>query len=504
MSDQSVANALRSNRPIVLVEAPAGCGKTYQAAEYAKDIAASLTLDRLLILTHTHAACDTFASRTRSLKNRVEIRTIDSLITQIATAYHKSLGLPKDVASWARKENNGHEVIASKVETLLRCAPMVASALAQRYPFLICDEHQDSNAQQHGIVLALHRSGSRLRVFGDPLQSIYDKHNRSAAAARWADLTRKAGGAVKLETPHRWADGAVELGTWILNARQSLERGLSIDLRTGLPRGLRIIHANNIARRHGQYQIAPNERRPIDTTIMSEKLLLVLSAQNKTVRSLRAFFNRSIAIWEGHTRERLDALVGAMTNHAGNPGPLAEAVVEFLGAVAVGFSPSAFGNAFLAEVDSNCSSPRRGKAAIIQELARLLLESPDHRGVAATLNRVDGLLRTDPAFKCIKIDHAREFREAMRLAEFDEPEAGLAELSRRRTYAHPCPSARAISTIHKAKGLECDHVLLLPCDSQHFTDSDHHRCLLYVALSRAKRTLTIVVPRVNPSPLIAT
>jgi DNA helicase-2/ATP-dependent DNA helicase PcrA len=279
---------------------------------------------------------------------------------------------------------------------------------------------------------------------------------------------------------------------------------LSIDLRTGLPRGLQVIHANNVAQRHGQYQVGRNERRPIDAAITNAKLLLVLSAQNQTVRSLRAFFNRSIAIWEGHTRERLDALVSAMTNHAGTTGMLAEALVEFLGEVAVGFSPSAFGDAFLAEVASKCSAPRKGKAAIIQGLARLLLDSPDHRGVAAALNRIDGLIRTDPAFKCIKIDHAREFREAIRLSEFDEPEAGLAEMSRRRTYAHPCPPARAISTVHKAKGLECDHVLLLPCDGQHFTDSDHHRCLLYVALSRAKRTLTLVVPRANPSPLIAT
>ena len=42
-------------------------------------------LDRLLILTHTHAACSVFAERTRGGAG-VEIRTIDSLITHIATA----------------------------------------------------------------------------------------------------------------------------------------------------------------------------------------------------------------------------------------------------------------------------------------------------------------------------------------------------------------------------------------------------------------------------------
>ena len=56
MSDESVHAALRSDAPLVLVEAPAGCGKTHQGADYARDVAAGQT-DRLLILTHTHAAC---------------------------------------------------------------------------------------------------------------------------------------------------------------------------------------------------------------------------------------------------------------------------------------------------------------------------------------------------------------------------------------------------------------------------------------------------------------
>jgi DNA helicase-2/ATP-dependent DNA helicase PcrA len=63
--------------------------------------------------------------------------------------------------------------------------------------------------------------------------------------------------------------------------------------------------------------------------------------------------------------------------------------------------------------------------------------------------------------------------------------------------------AKAISTVHKAKGLECDGVLIMPCDAQHFGDSLAARCRLYVAMSRAKRSLTFVVSRQKPSPLIA-
>lgn len=102
VSDATVAEALRSAARLVVVEAPGGCGKTYQGASYACDIATALGDGRLLILTHTNAACDVFAGRTRGL-SRVEIRTIDGLIIEIAGAYRHPLGLPEDIGAWARR-----------------------------------------------------------------------------------------------------------------------------------------------------------------------------------------------------------------------------------------------------------------------------------------------------------------------------------------------------------------------------------------------------------------
>jgi len=70
---------LRSDAPLVVIEAPGGCGKTYQGAAYALATVSELDNGRLLILTHTHAACQVFESRTRGIGSRVEIKTIDSL-----------------------------------------------------------------------------------------------------------------------------------------------------------------------------------------------------------------------------------------------------------------------------------------------------------------------------------------------------------------------------------------------------------------------------------------
>jgi DNA helicase-2/ATP-dependent DNA helicase PcrA len=92
MSDASVSAALRSAAKLVVVEAPAGCGKTYQGASYARDIADSVGSGRVLILTHTHAACSVFHSRRLGLGSHVEIRTIDSLISELADAYRQGIG----------------------------------------------------------------------------------------------------------------------------------------------------------------------------------------------------------------------------------------------------------------------------------------------------------------------------------------------------------------------------------------------------------------------------
>lgn len=117
------------------------------------------------------------------------------------------------------------------------------------------------------------------------------------------------------------------------------------------------------------------------------------------------------------------------------------------------------------------------------------------------LRRLYELRESDPAFSKIEIDCHREFWDAVRLGEFDSTETGLAEITHRRTYLRPKPPPRAISNIHKAKGLECESVILMPCDGKTFPDNPETRCLLYVALSRATKRLLLVVSRDNPSPL---
>lgn len=504
MSDDSVAAGLRSAARLVVVEAPAGCGKTFQGAEYARDAVERVHGRHVLILAHTHAACDVFSARTSGTGNRLDVRTIDSLISEITGTYHAVLGLPADTGEWARNEKEGYRQLASKVALLLRSSPMVARSLAQRYPVIIFDEHQDASADQHALGLACHGAGACVRIFGDPMQRIFkEKTSGAGEDHRWQDLAQSADVFCKLDTPHRWRNGSSELGDWILAARAVLRDGGRLDLRGSLPKSVSLLIAENNASGHSGFRLVSEEAKPIHALEKSKDSLLILSSQNATVDALRAFFNRQLPIWEGHVRADLSVLVRTLQTRKGDAIGVAEALVNFMTSVATGFSPSAFGRTLLEEVRGKCLRKRSGKPATLQSLARGLLEEPNHQGVAKALQRVHSLTSADPAFSAVKIDHRREFWDAIRLGEFADPHEGVAELSRRRSHARQSPAAKSITTVHKAKGLECDHVLIMPCDNQHFGESSAARCLLYVALSRARRSVSIVASRKNPSPLLA-
>jgi DNA helicase-2/ATP-dependent DNA helicase PcrA len=229
---------------------------------------------------------------------------------------------------------------------------------------------------------------------------------------------------------------------------------------------------------------------------------MVLASHNPLVRALHAFWNRGIPIWEGHTRDALAALVNVTQAKSCDASALAGALLEFVGDAAVGFSPSSHGNRLMQEVSEGCARKTTGKPANIQSMARAIIDQPSHVGVAAALDLMRNLVeKKEAGFDDIKIDHRAEFRDAIRLGQFADAQEGFAEIARKRSYARPTPASRVLSSIHKAKGLECDHAMVVGCDKAQFSGTLYARCRIYVALSRAKKSLALVIPATNPSPL---
>ncbi len=504
MTALSLEEELGSGKSLVAVEAPAGCGKTYEAVGFTARMAVERR--RTLILTHTHAARSEFLSRAPTgHRPFVRVRTLDGFICEIAAAYHLGLGLPQDVMSWAVERKNGYEDLAVRVAKLLTRFPMISKRLSTFHPLIVCDEHQDANADQDAVISSLRAAGSRIRIFADPMQNIFGprKPLSDGLCELWARAVESADSCKRLSTPHRWERGGCsELGAWTLVARERLSRGGSIDLRGGLPASVVVATVSNVAKRRLEFQFDRDDRQPIDSFIKASDSLMVLTRFNDTASSLRSVFNRRIPLWEGQVRKHLQAFTASMEQSEGDGPGLAAAVVEFVRNTTVGLSQSAFGNALMEEVATGCLRKRRGRPLKIQGLAQELLARPNHQGACSLLLELRRLLRHDPQFRGAKIDRYREFRDAVSLGKSESLKSGIESLQRLSLFSVPKPPPLSISTIHKAKGLECTDVAILPCDRNGFRDDWQSRCLLYVGLSRATSRLLLVVSRDDPSPLL--
>src|SRR4051812_38290715 len=91
---EAVRRRIVGDEPVLLVEAPAGYGKTHEAVEAAKAIAPTLGVGQsVLFLTHTNGARDTFNQRLRG--GAAVMKTIHSLATELVELYSAPLGLPR-------------------------------------------------------------------------------------------------------------------------------------------------------------------------------------------------------------------------------------------------------------------------------------------------------------------------------------------------------------------------------------------------------------------------
>ena len=91
----------------------------------------------------------------------------------------------------------------------------IAATLRARWPYLMIDEHQDSNALQLKIIYRLAGPNGNVLVVGDPAQAIYGF--RGSAPATIFDFKNQYGDAevILLETNYRSVSGIVELANSI-------------------------------------------------------------------------------------------------------------------------------------------------------------------------------------------------------------------------------------------------------------------------------------------------
>jgi DNA helicase-2/ATP-dependent DNA helicase PcrA len=228
---QEAREILRSEARVVVVEAPAGCGKTHEAVELARDLLPAMKRrQRVLLLAHTNAATAEFRARLGHLASTsIVVSTFDSFALELLRAYAGALGLPARF----RVGPAGHLQFADLVpqlNALITRAPAIARHLAAHYPALIADEHQDASRDQHKLVKLLLDAGvARARLFGDPMQAIY---NFDGHLVPWNDVVAFGDGVVQLEEPWRWRETPT-FAAWITGGRQDLTSGQRLRVRNG-------------------------------------------------------------------------------------------------------------------------------------------------------------------------------------------------------------------------------------------------------------------------------
>lgn len=169
---ETVRERIAGPEPLLLIEAPAGYGKTHEAVTAAERIAPTLPDGRkVLFLTHTNAARETFNRRLKG--SAAVMKTIHALAAELVELYSAPLGLPRPLEPF-RGKPSFDEMITLAVEILER-RPEVARGLAVRHPVILVDEYQDCVVGQDKLInLISTAAATRLRLFGDDLQAIFE------------------------------------------------------------------------------------------------------------------------------------------------------------------------------------------------------------------------------------------------------------------------------------------------------------------------------------------
>jgi hypothetical protein len=213
-----------------LIEAPAGCGKTQLIVDSLKTVT---TKKPVLILTHTTAGVA--AIRQRMSKEGIPgtvaiVSTIDGWSTRLSVYFPTLMAM----CDTTPEINKGYyPFLRKQAGTLISNNTAVQSAISNSYSRIMVDEYQDCDVDQHYLVSCLATFLPTI-VFGDPLQAIF---TFSSPMPSWNEQVYGVFGApgVTLSTPHRWLNaGAGDLGYWLLQTRQTLLQGRSVDLNTSL------------------------------------------------------------------------------------------------------------------------------------------------------------------------------------------------------------------------------------------------------------------------------
>jgi len=462
----TVEAVLDSDRGLIV--APAGCGKTHLITETLN----TASNKPYLVLTHTTAGVAALKQRLKRLgvpNHNFVVATIDGWARRITAMFPASC----NVVTSPDNPRFYYPELRHKVTNYISYGH-IAEVLQSSYSRLLVDEYQDCDADQHKLICSLSEYLPTI-VFGDPMQCIF---NFGGPMPSWIDDVQGRFPVIsQLNTPWRWINaGTPILGQWILNCRNLLLQGVSIDLLScseyvswiQLTGNFQIDSQNQI---NAQYQL----RNDNET---SNSLLVIGDSSNAQSRHNFASSSRGIDVVEPVDLSDITKVASEIDNSSGVD--LANHVLTSAASMMTGIGKSSL----MQRMTTILAGRNRTPATVIELAVKSVIEQGDKNSIANLLSCLE--LSSDTrvfrrgAFSVLKnaaslsvSDPTKTMRQA----------AEVVREQRRHQGDRRIPT-RAIGSTLLLKGLEADHALILDAG----TMNAHN---LYVALSRGAKSVTV-------------
>lgn len=457
------------------IEMPAGAGKTHLLSATTKHIIEAG--GRVLVLTHTNAGVYAINSRLKrfGITKSVQVSTITSFAFRLARAYPQLGGLriPKVMVP-AQSQ--------SYVEAATRVAESenIRAVLAASFSHLLVDEYQDCSETHHAFVSAVRAAVPAAGVFGDPLQAIFGFNER---LADWAAVQAELPPHPTTIKPNRWYGHNEELGHWLLEIRPHMVPGHVVRWNNiGLPNGVTF---QNISGNSQGLLEAALKARAADETV------LVIASRANSARTIAGNLNGAFTVMEEIAGKFMAAHLHGLANASPTEYPLwlfdlTKSCHSGHGVLDTQTLRKRYAKGRTASDLLAGRSSRAGAEPAIRAFDSVMLD-PTLPALAAAMSVVP----TSPALQLHSHEAWYDVQASIRgaVAHGGDTGALLDELAKIREvlrYAGRRERRRIISRTLLVKGLEYDHVIIANVN-EHASIND-----LYVALSRARKTITIL------------
>jgi hypothetical protein len=224
----------------------------------------------------------------------------------------------------------------------------------------------------------------------------------------------------------------------------------------------------------------------------------VLAFRNTAVFGLQIASGGRLSINEGADFELAYTTIEKVALAGRRPDRLCRILVDLLGAVSTGMTAArrtALRGAFTRNVISV------GRNQLLEPFMRSVQPIYDQPSIATFCEVVQQTAKQSPEWLTIRYPKILHVLGQLRPTTGEKALNDLDAVIGYRKIMPSIPSQTA-STIHKAKGMQFDNVMIAHLSASHFPDSPFARRLAYVAISRACRNVELLVPALSRSPLL--